>query len=267
MAGPSSGASSSLSSLKFARISNNLWQEGILSSVTRHIPPVAASTVHWQPSLIHWLEVLPLRLQGFTPQFTYTPFLKALRHRVKFSISSSTLFYASYPLSTPHLWRFLTYLFFIFLCLCPCYAGCMWWPSPPGKFLPILWNTLRCQLLCTDILLPSPELTAPTVLCSQFYYGTRDSGNFLSHVCVSPFIGPRAPWRFKDRNCVLGILVLPRPKVVSITVAWLLLWGRNRKHIYQGSCQLLKQKMETHLGSSTLCKLCVYRLNNYLNDI
>lgn len=61
---------------------------------------------------------------------------------------------------------------------------------------------------CLDFLLS----LAPFILCSHFYYGARQ---FLFISLLSSFTGLWIPQRFKDGDYVLGILVLPRSKVMS----------------------------------------------------
>lgn len=134
MPGSSSGASSFLSSLKFC---SNLKQPAarrhhqlchLAHSVPRqwaHFKPdtlteslTSQTTQHH--SLIHtgpfpkgsllWSQVLHLILQsvlGILP-FAHTAFVTLL------------------------------HILPLYLCVCPCYAGCMWWLSPPGKSPPIL---------------------------------------------------------------------------------------------------------------------------------
>lgn len=146
---------------------------------------MAASTVHWQPSLINWLEVSPLRWQGITLQFNTYSFqgwlpwsqvLDLILHSVLYTVYAShailviffytPFLYISMSLSMPFRLHMMGF------------ANCKI-PINPLKHAQGAGSLHR---------FPSPFGAANCLHHTLFttYYGTRHSGNFLfTCLCVS----------------------------------------------------------------------------------
>lgn len=146
---------------------------------------MAASTVHWQPSLINWLEVSPLRWQGITLQFNTYSFQGWLPwSQVLYLILHSVLYtvYASH--ATLVIFFYTPFLYISMSLSMPFRLHMMGFANCKIPINPLKHAQGAGSL--QDFLLPLAQLIASIILWFTTYYGTRHSGNFLfTCLCVS----------------------------------------------------------------------------------
>lgn len=122
-----------------ARTSNNLQPAGISSSVCRHI--LSHGSEH--TSLTAKPDTLTGSLTSQTTRHHSLIHTDSFPKERLFAKESSSPSHPPVSSTNPTLYSHcicdtLLHIFSLYLCVCPCYAGWMWRPSPPGKFPPIL---------------------------------------------------------------------------------------------------------------------------------